>query len=248
MPDLDWLTLRPIAHRGLHDAALRIVENTSSAVSAGIVHDYGIEVDLQITADGEAMVHHDPVLGRLTEGEGRLAEMTAAQLKRVRFHATADRMMCLGELSDLVAGRSLLLLELKSAFDGDPRLVQRTTRVLANYLGPVAVMSFDPAVVRALKDMAPKLIRGITAMGCYSDPAWAPLRYCQRRLWPYLLPAALTRPHFIAYALHDLPAAAPSLARGLFHLPVLTWVARSEIDRRAASRFADQIIFEGFTP
>src|SRR5262249_25885568 len=152
---------------GLHDAASRIIENTASAVSAGLARDYGIEVDLQVTADGEAMVHHDAVLGRVTEGEGRLAEMTAVQLKRVRFHATADRMMSLGELCDVVAGRVVLLLELKSAFDGDPRLARRTAQILDNYPGPVAVMSFDPTVVGALKDIAPKLIRGITAMGHY---------------------------------------------------------------------------------
>ena len=68
MPGLDWLTARPIAHRGLHDAAAGVIENTPSAFAAAIAGDYGIECDLQISADGEAMVHHDDALGRLTEG------------------------------------------------------------------------------------------------------------------------------------------------------------------------------------
>src|SRR5690242_10127168 len=98
----DWLTARPIAHRGLHDAARGIVENTTSAVAAAVAGGYGIEVDLQLSRDGDAMVHHDDALGRLTEGSGRLAELTVAELKQVPFRATADRMMTLGDLCDLV--------------------------------------------------------------------------------------------------------------------------------------------------
>src|SRR6266850_1801905 len=109
----DWLTGRPIAHRGLHDPARGIVENTASAVEAAIAGRYGIEVDIQVSADGEAMVHHDDALGRLTDGTGRLAEMRAAELKTVAFRATADRMMTLGDLCDLVAGRATLLVEIK---------------------------------------------------------------------------------------------------------------------------------------
>ncbi len=104
MPGLDWLIARPIAHRGLHDAANGVIENTPSAFAAAIAGGYGIECDLQISADGEAMVHHDEALGRLTDGSGRLDAMTAADLKRVPFKATADRMITLGELCDLVGG------------------------------------------------------------------------------------------------------------------------------------------------
>ncbi len=116
MPGLAWLTARPIAHRGLHDAAGGIIENTASAFTAAIAAGYGIETDLQISADGEAMVHHDDALGRLTEGSGRLAEMSAAEIKRVRFKATADRIMTLGELCALVAGRVPLAARAQEPF------------------------------------------------------------------------------------------------------------------------------------
>ena len=101
------------------------------------------------------MVHHDFALGRLTHGSRQLAAMTAAGLKDVPFKATADRMMTLGELCELVAGRTPLVIELKSRFDGDRRLVARTAQVLQSYAGPVAVMSFDPALVQALREIAP---------------------------------------------------------------------------------------------
>jgi glycerophosphoryl diester phosphodiesterase len=116
---LDWLTAKPIAHRGLHDAALGLIENTAGAMRAAIAAGYGIETDVQLTADGEAMVCHDDVLGRLTEGQGRLDRMTAAELQRVPFRGSTEHMMTLGELCDLIGGRGTMLVEIKSRFDGD---------------------------------------------------------------------------------------------------------------------------------
>ena len=248
MPALDWLTARPIAHRGLHDDAAGAIENTASAFSAAIAGGYGIETDLQISADGEAMVHHDDALGRLTQGNGRLADMTAVEIKAVRFKATADRILTLGELCDLVAGRAPLLLELKSRFDGDRRLVQRAAAVLANYAGPAAVMSFDPALVEATRMTAPALTRGIVAERRYVHHDWDRLPASDKRSLTYLLHFPRTRPQFIAYAIRDLPAAPPLVVRALFRLPLLTWTVRSQADRRRAARWADQIIFEGIRP
>ena len=169
---LDWLTARPIAHRGLHDAAAGIIENTPAAVRAAVTAGYGIEVDLQVSADGEAMVHHDDVLGRLTEGEGRLDRMSAADLKRVRFLGSDARMISLGELCDLVGGHVPILPELKSRFDGDPRLPLRVAAVLSGYRGPVAPMSFDPMQLQVLRQKAPALPRGIVAAKYRPHPYW----------------------------------------------------------------------------
>src|SRR4051794_22190895 len=77
----DWLTARPVAHRGLHDFSRGIIENMPAAVSAAVAHNFSIEVDIQLTSDGEAMVHHDDALGRLTDGAGALLQHTAVQLK-----------------------------------------------------------------------------------------------------------------------------------------------------------------------
>jgi glycerophosphoryl diester phosphodiesterase len=143
MAELDWLIARPLAHRGLHDEQNGIIENTVSAFAAAITGRYGIECDLQISGDGEAMVYHDDALGRLSDGKGRLDAMTAAELKRVPFRATADRMMTLGELCDFVAGRATLLLELKSPLAADRRLAARAAKVLSGYGGQAAVMSCE---------------------------------------------------------------------------------------------------------
>jgi glycerophosphoryl diester phosphodiesterase len=248
MAGLDWLTARPIAHRGLHDAANNIIENTASAFSAAVAGNYAIECDVQISADGEAMVHHDDALGRLTDGSGALAAMTSADLKRVPFRQTADRIMTLGELCDLVKGRSVLVIEMKSHFDGEPRLPDRVAQVLQGYAGPVAAMSFDPRQVATLARIAPGLPRGIVAERYYDHPEWSALTAWQKFRLAHLLHAFRTRPHFLAYGVKGLPAFAPLFARLVFGLPLLTWTVRSDADRRRARRYASQMIFEGFRP
>ncbi|MBS0245878.1 MAG: glycerophosphodiester phosphodiesterase [Proteobacteria bacterium] len=247
-PRPDWLTLRPIAHRGLHDAAAGVIENTASAFAAAIAGDYGIECDVQVSADGEAMVHHDDTLGRLTEGNAPLASLPAAALEVVPFKATADRMLTLSDLCELVDGRVPLVIELKSRFDGDLRLARRVALVLAGYRGAVAVMSFDPAPIATLRTLAPSLTRGIVAERHYSHAEWAGLSPAMKRNLAFFLHAPSTRPQFVAYSVKELPAAAPWLARHWFGLPLLTWTVRSPADRATAERYADQMIFEGFRP
>src|SRR6476619_70653 len=139
MAGLDWLIARPVAHRGLHDAQKGVIENTPSAFLAAIAGGYGIECDLQVSADGEAMVHHDDVLGRLTDGTGRLKTVAAAALKRVGLNTTRDRMITLGQTCD------------------------RAAEVLSGYRGRAALMSFYPEQTAALHAMAPLLPRGIVA-------------------------------------------------------------------------------------
>ncbi len=248
MRDRDWIKARPVAHRGLHDVAAGVIENTPSAFSAAVANDFAIECDLQITADGEAIVYHDHVLGRLTEGDAPLRERTTTELKAVRFKATSDRMLTLAELLDLVGGRVPLFLEMKSRFDGDMRLPARVADVVKSYRGPFGVMSFDPDQVAELARIAPAVTRGIVAERWYVHREWMPLSPWQKQILGNLLHAPRTRPHFVNYAVKDLPAAAPLVARYAFGLPLLVWTVRTQADRAIASRWADQIVFEGFRP
>src|SRR5262245_66200250 len=199
MAHLDWLTARPVAHRGLHDAAAGVIGNTPSAFTAAIAGNYAIECDLQLAADGEAMVFHDDTLERLTEGVGRVHAVPAAKLKRVAFRATTDHMITLGELSELVNGRVTLVIEIKSHFDGDRRLIKRAAEVLASYRGPVALMSFDPGPMAALRTLAPSLTRGIVAE-----------RHYQHRAGAY--PPPRTQPA-LAYLPHPPPTHPPLVSR-----------------------------------
>jgi glycerophosphoryl diester phosphodiesterase len=246
MAGLDWLIERPVAHRGLHGDGL--IENTLGAARAAVEGNFAIEVDLQLTADNEVVVFHDEKLDRLTTATGSLADRTLAELKRISIHGTNERIPVLQELLDLVRGRTPLVLELKSDWNGDERLTARVAELLGGYAGPVACMSFDPQIVMALQKHAPGLPRGIVAERYYDDPEWSPLTSAQRFRLGNLLHIPRTKPHFVAYYVRDLPAVAPLIARHILGMKLLTWTVRTDAQRRKANRWANQMIFEGFRP
>ena len=244
----DWLTARPVAHRGLHDIARGIVENMPAAAQAAIAGNFAIECDIQLTADGEAMVHHDDELGRLTEGSGALLDQDRGRAEGRRFKNTAERMMTLGDLCDLVAGRVPLVIEVKSHFDGDRKLVKRMAEVLSSYNGPAVGMSFDPDQVVALRELIPSRPRGIVAEHDYTEAGLAGASPAQRHGMTHLRHFFRTQPDFVAYWVNELPSLAPWLARNVFRCPLLTWTVRTPEQRARAARYADQMIFEGFVP
>lgn len=242
-----WLTARPIAHRGLHDRQ-SVIENTVSAARAAMARGFAIECDVQLTADGEAVVFHDFTLDRLCSASGALADRTAAALAEVPFKATGDRIPTLSAFLATLAGRVPLVCEIKSAFDGDLRLARRTAEVVAGYDGPVALKSFDPAIVAALRELAPNHPRGIVGERSFDHPEWAGIPAGRRHAMANLLHWEETRPDFLSWQVNDLETAVPFLCRHAAGIPVITWTVRTPENRSQAAAGADQMVFEDFVP
>ena len=244
---LSWLTARPVAHRGLHDLGAGIVENSQSAVQAALDADYAIEVDLQVTADGEAVVFHDYSVDRLTEGSGLVIDHTAAELKQLRFKACSDRIQTLAELLEQVAGRATLMLELKSRWCDVGPFEHRVAESLRTYMGPVAVMSFDPRSMIAMKAIAPRLVRGMVSERFEHTNEWQFMSVSHRLSLRHGKHLPECDPHFLHYHVKGLPYGPSRLFRKLGR-PVLTWTVRTPAQREIAAKYADQMIFEGFRP
>jgi glycerophosphoryl diester phosphodiesterase len=250
VPGLDPAFLRlPLAHRGLHDRAAGVVENSRAAVAAAIEAGYGIEIDVQRAADGEAMVFHDEALNRLTDAPGLVADHPAAVLGTIRLRGSQESVPTLPEILALVAGRAPLLIEIKDQTGGlGPEvgpLEARVAACLAGYAGPVAVMSFNPHAVAAFAAAAPGRARGL--VGCaFDDPAWSLPDYRAAEL-ATLSDAGRVGAAFVSHDRRDLdnPALARLKAAGL---AVLTWTVRSAAEEAAARRVADNITFEGYRP
>jgi glycerophosphoryl diester phosphodiesterase len=243
---LHWLTARPIAHRGLHDAAKGVIENTKSAALAAIDGGYAIECDVQLTSDGEAVVFHDFTLDRLTTTTGRLDAMTAAALAKVTLKGTSDRIMTLPDWLAVIAGKIAAVIEIKSGFVGDARLARRTVQVVRNYDGPFVLKSFDPAVLEVLREIAPDIPRGIIAQDVYEDGDYKGVSAADKKGLAALTHFPRTKPDFLSWRVADLPSAAPFLCRSQLGLPVMAWTVRSKEDRAKAESWADQMVFEGF--
>ena len=240
-----WLTERPIAHRGLHDAARSLVENTIGAAEAAIAAGCAIECDVQLSRDGEAMVFHDDHLRRLTRAHGAVVERSAGALQRIAFRDGGERIPTLPELLAAIAGRTPLICELKSRFDGDTRLAERVAAIAGQYAGPLALKSFDPAVIahlRARHDGVAPL--GLVAEASYAGWGWRALSAEQKRSCAAFTHFPETRPDFLSWSVDDLPHSTPFLLRTLGGLPVLVWTVRTPAQRRDAARYADQIVFE----
>ena len=244
----DWLVARPIAHRGLHDRSAGLVENSLSAAEAAIASRFAIECDVQDTADGDAVVFHDHTLDRLTGETGPVRDRRSDELAQVTLAGSADRIPTLAAFLDRIAGRTPLVIEIKSRFDGDRRLARRTAGIVAAYSGPVAVKSFDPGITAALLPLAPALPRGVVAESSYDHLDWSCLSPERKHELANLLHFPESRPDFLSWRVGDLPAAAPFLCRHLGGLPVMAWTVRTDDDRRRAAAHADQMVFEGFRP
>ncbi len=145
--DLAWLVRQPIAHRGLHNEKQGLVENCESSFAAAIDHGFSIETDIQLTQDGEAVVFHDDDVARVLDGQGKAKDLSLRQLKAMKYKQGKDRIQTLGELLEQVDGQSTLVIEIKSLWDDDTTLTDRAVKVLSQYHGPFALMSFDPDLI-----------------------------------------------------------------------------------------------------
>lgn len=244
--DLAWMTARPVAHRGLHGLEDGVVENLPSAFQAAIDAGYAIECDLQLAADGEAMVFHDATLDRLTEATGKVFAHTSDDLKKIPFKASTDRMQTLGEFLDQVGGEVVPVIELKVPFGKEGPLEERTAKLLKDYKGRAAVMSFNPRSMGWFADNAPDITRGQLSYAYDQGPALS-MPWMRRMALKHMLLNWKSRPHFIGFDVNALPQWSVELRRKL-GLPVLTWTVRTDAHRDIAAKHADQIIFETFRP
>jgi glycerophosphoryl diester phosphodiesterase len=229
------LIMRPFAHRGLHGGGR--IENSRAAFNAAIAAGHGIELDVQSSGDGEAMVIHDYQLDRLTEGIGPICGLVAAELERIRLRDSHETIPSLSEVLHLIGGRVPLLIEVKSPNRNVAALSGAVRRALAGYDGPVAIMSFNPEIGRWFARHAPDILRGLVVTE--AGRRWRGWLRRHLALWR-------ARPDFLAYDIRDLPSRFASAQRRK-GLPVLTWTCRTEADRAKAALHTDQIIFEAET-
>lgn len=237
----DWLTARPIAHRGLHGDGL--AENSLGAVEAAIEEGYSVEVDLRLTRDGALIVCHDATLERTTHGTGRIADRTADELRTIGLRGTDETLSSITDLFALTGGRAALFLELKAPPTAEAQAVMARAigTALAGYGGAAAVMTFDPDLLALLRRTLQGTPLGILAGG-ESRRASLVSRFGR----DFLLHAARSKPDFVGYFARALPHPGP--ARGRRGRPVLAWTVRSAAEATRLRRAADQIIFEGFRP
>lgn len=240
----------PLAHRALHDAAAGRIENSVAAIRAAVDAGYGIEVDVQATADDRAIVFHDYGLERLTARTGPTRSLTAAQAGETPLSGSDETIPTLRDCLTLIAGRVPLLIEIKdedrSLGPNVGALERAVADDLADYRGPVAVMSFNPHSVAAMKHFAPDVPRGLVTCAWDGEHGQR-LSAARRESLLGMRKFGETGSVFVSHDVDDLDS--PELAKRKSEgVPILTWTIRSEEAERRARRVADNITFEGYLP
>lgn len=238
LPDprrIEWLASCTYAHRGMHGPG--VPENSLSAFTAAAERGLGIELDVQRSGDGQPVVFHDWDLDRLTVESGPVAARSAAQLAAIRLSGSDDTIPGLRRVLDCVAGRVPLLIEVKTRRETRvPPLCLAVRRVLEGYIGPHAVIGFDPRVIRWFAHHSPLTARGLS----FTDDGVKTLsRRIRRRLALWY-----GRPDFITYNIRDLP---DRFARGQRHrgIKLVAWTIDSPELAALAGELADAAIAEG---
>nr|WP_210302268.1 glycerophosphodiester phosphodiesterase family protein [Rhodoblastus sphagnicola] len=237
------MTARPIAHRGLHDGGK--TENSLAALCAAVKHGYAVEADVRLSRDGEIFVFHDDDLARLTGAEGLFGQRDSAEVKTLRLRSGEPIPPLAYFLRE--GATTPLILELKSDFSGDLALARKIPAALAGHAGPVALKSFDPALIAALRAAGAPWPLGMVAQADYDgDEDFANLSAAEKDRLARFVHAGETRPDFLSWRCGDLPNAACELARACAGMKVMSWTVRNAAQAAQVLRHADQIVFEGF--
>ncbi len=236
------------AHRGLHDSAQGVPENSMIAFRRAVVHGFGAELDVHLLVDGSLAVFHDSDLARMTGREGVIEELTAARLSEYRLGGTEETIPQFGEVLALFEGTSLpLLVELKSYEGKHDALAARTVEELDKYGVPYVMESFDPRCLLWLRRNRPEIVRGQLAQD-FVHGEHSGMGERIDRVLTHMAFNRFTRPDFVSFRFEDRETPSLRRVRRLKSAEVFYWTIRSREDMETAEAEGAQIIFEGFIP
>lgn len=227
------------AHRGLHGRG--VPENSLAAFELACKAGYGIELDVQLSVDGEVMVFHDYTLVRMTGHGGKVCELTAAELGTLTLGESEETIPTFAQVLELVGGRVPLLVELKGE-STDSSLCPKVAKLLEKYEGEYCLESFNPLLIGQMKKLLPEAYRGLL----YTDVCREKKKYSALNI--ALTAMALNivaKPDFIAYN-HEYRNALPvRLSTKGYRAPRFVWTIKTAADRDAAHARGEKTIFEG---
>ena len=245
----DWIKDTDFAHRGLHGLSEGCPENSLAAIEEAVRYGYGIEIDVQRSADYEAIVFHDSNLNRVTDRPGPVANQSSSELRKTRLAGSSEKIPTLRQVLDLVDGRAPLLIEIKSSPGPvvPGVLEQRVASLLANYSGPVAVMALSPNPLAWLGLLSPHTPLGNVVTKVHRASLLKGFLRSATKVVRRLGAGAIAKSDFVAIDLNVIDQIQPDVIRQKGK-PVLTWTVTSEANAADARQHADALIFEGFRP
>ena len=230
---------RNFAHRGLHSKDKTVPENSIKAFDLAASAGYGMELDVQLSRDGQVVVFHDDDLKRVCGVDSRVDEMTYAELRALNLCKTEEKIPLFVDVLATVAGRTPIIVELKTG-KRNRELCKKTYEILRCYDGDVCIESFDPTIVGWFRFHAPEMLRGQLANTVEEYEGALPL--LQAWALSRTLANFISRPQFIAYSLEKKPL----LTRLCIRMGAMDIVWTSHDVKNENGR--DAVIFEFYRP
>ena len=247
-PGWDRLGAAKYAHRGLHDAALGIPENSMAAFRRAVEHGFGAELDIHLMADGELAVVHDSNLKRVCGADVCIEDLTAADLPNYPLMGTEETIPLFRDVLALFEGKTPLVVELKVERGNTNALTDAAMAALAGWNGAYCVESFHPAALLRLKERYPWVPRGQLSQDFLKASEVGSLPLPTRFLLTNLLTTAFTRPDFIAYRWQDRRNPSLRWMRILYGVHEVGWTVRDPATMDRLVQDGVVPIFEGFVP
>lgn len=226
------------AHRGLHGNG--VPENSLEAFDLACKSGYGIELDVQLSKDGEVMVFHDTTLDRMTGVEKKLCDLDASELCELKLAGTEQRIPTFKEVLKLVDGRTPILVELKGETT-DTSLCPKVAELLKEYKGSYCIESFNPYLIGQMNKLMPDAYRGLLYTNVIRD---------QKKASPLNIIVTVMglnfigKPNFIAYNEEDRNALPVKIATKLYKAPKVVWTIKSQETLDLAHTLGETPIFE----
>lgn len=237
--ETSWVLNKPIAHRGLHN--FELPENSLPAFENAVAHGFAVELDVHEIDDGTVIVFHDDKLSRMTDRDGYISNLKAADLDDIKLLKTEFGIPTFEKVLETINGKVPMLIEIKKA-EQSFALEDKIIDMLKGYVGDYAVQSFDPFSMEYFYNNAPHIMRGQLATYFHRSDVYLTRR--ERSRLKKLKYNDIAHPDFIAYNSAYLPNKYVKNA----NLPVLAWTIKSELAANKIQKFCDNYIFEGFIP
>ena len=230
------------AHRGLHGGG--VPENSLEAFELACQAGYGIELDLQLSSDGVVMVFHDGTLNRMTGIDKKLCELTASELSALSLAGTEEKIPTFKEVLELVDGRVPMLVELKGS-TLDTTLCGKAYELLKDYKGSFCLESFNPWLVKGIKDLMPDRFCGLLYSNMVRDKKRAGKKVTALdRIVSVMALTFVCKPHFIAYNEEDRNSFPVWLTTKFYKTPKFIWTVTSKAAVDKAHELGELPIFE----
>lgn len=230
---------KDIVHRGAFTS--EIPENSMKSFEKAIEKDFIIELDILLTKDKEVIVFHDDNLKRLTGVDRNVDEMTIDEITNLKIKDTDENIPTLEEVLKLVNGRVPIIIDVKSGNASDIEIVKKANEILKNYNGEYAIQSFNPFVLRWVKNNSPDTVR-IQLSSDFLGEEGNNVEWFKKLLLQHMLLNFISKPNIIAYKINSRGNLSLSLLRGT--LPIIFWTVRDENEMNYARENANNIIFD----